>query len=198
MAGVAAALQVSGMWVARCSLSAGVVVCGSEKVLAGCPAAAALMLLGRVLAALLLLLLGRQWICLLWCEPRRHCAPARSCLDPVIVPVLLPWLPPCRRIMWVDSKKIRVSPGKLKVIGRRNKLLEVVEHPNISTSGKCVTLNYYACVNAVLGPVAIRFVTGTTGLRRRYKVRTSVKGSACVVAAASCPPPPNAQCPRRP
>lgn len=105
-------------------------------------------------------------------------------------------VPPCSRIMWVDSKKLRVSPGKLRVIGRRGKVLAVVEHPLISSSGKSVTLNYYAVVNAILGAVAIKFVTGTTGLRRRYKVRTCWYCHAA--PACACPAPPSAPHPQLP
>lgn len=106
----------------------------------------------------------------------------------------LPLLPPCRRIIWVDSKKFRVTPGKLSVIGARGSVLEVIEHPMLSSGGKAsVTINYYAAVNAELGAVAIRFVTGTTGLRRKYKVRTCCLGvMVCAAAAAACPPPPSA------
>lgn len=111
--------------------------------------------------------------------------------------LLMPRPPPCSRIVWIDSKRVRVTPGKLRVIGRRGEVIAVVEHPMISSSGKCVTLNYYAAVNAILGPVAIKFVTGTTGLRRRYKVRTlQVECVAAVKAAGACPPPPNAPHPQ--
>lgn len=45
--------------------------------------------------------------------------------------------------MWVDSKKIVVMPGKLKVIGRRGEEPDVIEHPMITTGGKArATINY--------------------------------------------------------
>lgn len=47
----------------------------------------------------------------------------------------------------------------------------VLEDERFKPSRKMVKLNYYACVNLLVGPVAIFYVTGTTGLKTRYKVQ---------------------------
>ena len=49
----------------------------------------------------------------------------------------------------------------------------------LSSSGKGIKINYYAAVNSELGAVAFKFVTGTTGHRRRYKVRTHLPVESC-------------------
>lgn len=74
--------------------------------------------------------------------------------------------------MWVDAKKFWVSPKRLRVWGSKKQGPIIASHPSVFMSGKQVCLHYYAVVNAELGPVAIKYVTGTTGFRKRYRVRT--------------------------
>lgn len=71
--------------------------------------------------------------------------------------------------MWIDAKKYWVKPKKLRVFCDTSEADFVIEHPLISTP---ICIHYYACVNAVLGPVAYKEVTGTTGLRKKYQVGT--------------------------
>lgn len=72
--------------------------------------------------------------------------------------------------MWIDAKKYWVKPKKLRVFCDASEDDFVIEHPLISTP---ICIHYYACVSAVLGPVAYMEVTGTTGLRKKYKVGTA-------------------------
>lgn len=86
--------------------------------------------------------------------------------------------------MWLDAKKWWVRPEKLRVWGSKAGGRIIADHPSLFMSGKTVCLHYYAVVNAELGPVAIMWVTGTTGMRKRYKVRTCC--ASAVVAQAYC------------
>lgn len=92
--------------------------------------------------------------------------------------------------MWIDSKKEHVHPASLRVYGDRRDGPIIVEHPGLKSN---VALNYYACVNEELGPVAMKWVTGTTGLRKKYKASvtnllllSSVAIPGRRVAAACC------------
>jgi hypothetical protein len=67
----------------------------------------------------------------------------------------------------VDSKKYWVKPKNLKVYCNIKEGDYVIEHPGVS---KPICLNYYACVQEDKGAVAIKFVTGTAGHKKKYKV----------------------------
>ena len=87
--------------------------------------------------------------------------------------------------MWLDSKRYWVTPAGLRVYCDAKDGDLVVEHPGI-TQAFCI--NYYACVNELLGGVGIKLVTGTTGMKLKYKVRTTLLLPACLLAGAPWPP----------
>jgi hypothetical protein len=68
------------------------------------------------------------------------------------------------QVFWVDAATIQIIPKDHMVYappGAPN----VVEDPRLpSHSRKVPKLKFYICINAILGPVALEFVTGTTGL----------------------------------
>jgi hypothetical protein len=78
------------------------------------------------------------------------------------------------RTFWIDSKKYRVVAGPRKEIGRRGRPVRVRSHVRggmLNAKDRQV-INYYAVVNALVGPVLFVEVTGTTGLgwAKPYKV----------------------------
>lgn len=74
-----------------------------------------------------------------------------------------------RRIVQIDSKKLWVST----CLSGRHVLLHgedvEVEQDARLTKKKCA-INYYLAVTADAGVVALKYVTGTTGLKRQFKV----------------------------
>jgi hypothetical protein len=69
----------------------------------------------------------------------------------------------------MDAKKFYVSPQGVSVyVDASQEWNDVIEDPRLlagkTTSG--IELNYYACVNALLGVVYFCWVTGTTGLEK--------------------------------
>jgi hypothetical protein len=80
------------------------------------------------------------------------------------------------RVFFIDAKKIHVLPKDMAVwvdAKQDEFVLEDRRAPASSTAG--VTLQFYAMVNAVAGPVAFAFTTGTSGLagfkQNNYTVR---------------------------
>lgn len=97
-----------------------------------------------------------------------------------------------KRIMWVDAKTMWVVPKRGRKVWVNSLLLRpgdlVVTHDALTSSGRPskrrMRLEYYACVNAVLGPIDLVYVTGTTGRRPRYKVRPRCRARSPAVPAA--------------
>ena len=68
------------------------------------------------------------------------------------------------RVIWIDSKKLYVVPKAQRVWAPPDAEL-TVEDPHMPATGRTVkAINYYAAVNAVLGPVCFIPVTGTTDI----------------------------------
>jgi hypothetical protein len=77
-----------------------------------------------------------------------------------------------KRIVWLDAASFHVMPdGKVEVWASadRHDLQRTDVHLGIAPN-KRVSIKYYAAVNWLKGPVAIVFVTGTTGVDKIYKV----------------------------
>lgn len=78
-----------------------------------------------------------------------------------------------RRIFWLDAKTMHIVPKARKVWVESGAPLPVRTDSRLPRSGRDRrTLHFYAMVNWCVGPVAIRFVTGTSGLQhaRPYTV----------------------------
>jgi hypothetical protein len=83
-----------------------------------------------------------------------------------------------KRIFYIDAKKIHVLPEKVAVWVDTKRDELVLEDQRAKSSGRNgVVLNFYAMVNALVGPVAIAFTTGTSGItgykNKVYKVRSA-------------------------
>ncbi len=90
------------------------------------------------------------------------------------------------RVNWIDSKKLYVVPGGQRVWAPADAQL-TVECPHLPKSGKvAMAINYYVVVNAVLGPVMFKVVTGTTDfvkLGGRHYMVSGMQATAYIVAA---------------
>jgi hypothetical protein len=77
-----------------------------------------------------------------------------------------------KRTFWIDSKKMYMKPTPSKVIWPKSKRAPLAEHRLASFKKQDqVVVHYYAVVNYFVGPVLYVEVTGTTGLKTKYKVR---------------------------
>jgi transposase len=81
------------------------------------------------------------------------------------------------RVFWIDAKKIHVVPGGVSGwvdAAAEDYVIEDKRCTHGSASGK--KMQFYCCVNAMVGPVCMVYVTGTTGLKgfgnRKYKVNS--------------------------
>lgn len=99
-----------------------------------------------------------------------------------------------QRTCWIDAATIWLVPKNMKVFAPPGVHLVLTDSRHPTHSSKIRKLRFYICVNALLGPVALRFITGTTDLEGNYMVGAS----ACLncwgiteqpAAAASCHPP---------
>lgn len=83
------------------------------------------------------------------------------------------------RFMWIDSKVVYVVPRDCLVYAPANADLYIEDHRLPRSKSQIRKINYYAVVNAVLGPVYFKVVTGTTHITqidpaypsKGYKVR---------------------------
>lgn len=99
------------------------------------------------------------------------------------------------RTCWIDAATIWLVPKNMKVFAPPH--VHMVEtdarHPTHST--KIRKLRFYICINALLGPVALQFITGTTDLEGGgYEVGATcalparaLRGGAAVPASAHPP-----------
>lgn len=78
------------------------------------------------------------------------------------------------RTFWLDGASVCVRPdGSIMVWASSDEQNLLRTDPHLALQNKkCVWLKYYACVNALEGPVGLVFVSGTTGLPLLYKVST--------------------------
>lgn len=71
------------------------------------------------------------------------------------------------RLFWLDAKTMHIVPSTRKVWVDRTVPMRVKSDARLPRSGKDRrTLHFYAMVNWCVGPVAIVFVTGTSGLQQ--------------------------------
>lgn len=83
------------------------------------------------------------------------------------------------RFMWIDSKVVYVVPRDCLVYAPRNADLYIEDHRLPRSKSQIKKINYYVVVNALLGPVYFKVVTGTTHItqidpaypREGYQVR---------------------------
>lgn len=68
---------------------------------------------------------------------------------------------------WIDAATIYVDPKKRTVVCSKQLMVkDTWEHPACPRGkAQVVKIKYFACVNAVAGPVALVVATGSTGLR---------------------------------
>lgn len=85
-----------------------------------------------------------------------------------------------KRTFWLDAASFCVTPElKVKVWSSRDaanegKLMRTDPHLALAAN-KMVYIKYYACVNWLKGPVAVSFVTGTTGIPKSYMVSVTTQ-----------------------
>lgn len=76
------------------------------------------------------------------------------------------------RIFWIDESHIYIVPKGQRVYAPPEASLVLEDERLERDFRKVIKLRFYCVVNAVLGPVYMKFVTGTTGLKTGYKVRS--------------------------
>lgn len=70
-----------------------------------------------------------------------------------------------RRVFWVDASTIIIKPRGIKVyLPPGHRALVFTDDRLQRHSSKIQKLKFYICVNAILGPVALVFTTGTTDM----------------------------------
>lgn len=67
------------------------------------------------------------------------------------------------RIFWIDSKTFYIEPTGMYVWAPATADMTVVDERMPKSKKEIKKIVYYAVVNAVVGPVYIEYVTGTTG-----------------------------------
>lgn len=67
-----------------------------------------------------------------------------------------------RRTFWIDAATIYIVPKSMKVLAPPGAQLVLTDDRLPTHSSKLQKLRFYICINAILGPVAIKFVTGTS------------------------------------
>ena len=83
-----------------------------------------------------------------------------------------------KRVFWLDAKHLYVVPPTDRVWCDASELGSLfVEDP--AARPKPVCLHYYAVVNWFVGAVDLMWVTGTTGLKSRYKVSQPCAHTCC-------------------
>lgn len=68
-----------------------------------------------------------------------------------------------RRVFWIDAATVWLVPKGMRVLAPPGCEL-VVEDSRLNNTKRMQKLKFYVCVNAIFGPVMLKFVTGTTGL----------------------------------
>lgn len=95
------------------------------------------------------------------------------------------------RVVWIDSKKLYIVPEGRLVYAPKDADLTVEDKRMPQSSSQVKKIVYYAAVNAAIGPVYWKQVTGTT----RYKTMKGyrayfVSAAACLSASKSYEPVP--------
>lgn len=68
------------------------------------------------------------------------------------------------RTFWIDAATIYIVPKGMKVFAPPDADMVITDDRLPSHSSQLQKLRFYICINAILGPVAIKFVTGTSDL----------------------------------
>lgn len=81
-----------------------------------------------------------------------------------------------RRVFWIDATTIYVVPTGFKALVPPGASVVIEDDRMPKDYRHAVVLRFYCCVNAVAGPVAIKFHTGTTKLKqaKKYWVSTGI------------------------
>lgn len=96
---------------------------------------------------------------------RQHTAASKAARCNACRQLLLWDLYKLQRVCWIDAATIQVVPEDVKVYAPPD-CPGVVTDPRLpSHSSYTPKLKFYICINAILGAVALEFVTGTTGLQ---------------------------------
>jgi hypothetical protein len=78
---------------------------------------------------------------------------------------LLGWAPRrLRRVFFLDAATIYMVPKGCKVLAPPEARL-VIEDERLNSTKRMQKIKFYACVSPVFGPVMLKFMTGTTGLK---------------------------------
>jgi hypothetical protein len=88
-----------------------------------------------------------------------------------------------RRVVWIDATSVYVVPKGFKALVPPG-ADTVIEDDTMPKDYKhAIVLRFYCCVNAVVGPVAFAWHTGTTGFKpaKKYWVSAAVPASALSV-----------------
>jgi hypothetical protein len=77
-----------------------------------------------------------------------------------------------KRTFWIDSKHMRITATRQRVVGRKGVAVRFRNHAYAGRekAAQRKWINFYVVVNWIVGPVMYVEVTGTTGLARAYKV----------------------------
>ena len=82
-----------------------------------------------------------------------------------------------RRIFWIDAKTMHIAPGARKVWVDSKFPMKVKSDSRMPRSGRDRrTLHFYSMVNWCTGPVAMLYVTGTSGLQHAQPFMVSQLG----------------------
>jgi hypothetical protein len=87
------------------------------------------------------------------------------------------------RIFWIDESHLYVVPTGQSVYAPPDACLVIEDERLVSDIMKVIKLRFYCVVNAVFGPVYMKFVTGTTGLKTGFQVGAA---AICVNACSAC------------
>lgn len=76
---------------------------------------------------------------------------------------LLLWpLDQLQRTFWLDAATIIIAPKGMKVFAPPGAHLVLTDDRLPTHSSQVQKLRFYVCINAILGPVALKFITGTS------------------------------------
>ena len=87
-----------------------------------------------------------------------------------------------RRVFWIDATSIHVLPKGYKALVPPDANF-VIEDDRLAKDYKhAIVMRFYCCVNAVAGPVAFKFHTGTTKLKLPNKYMVSASAAVPTLA----------------
>jgi hypothetical protein len=90
-------------------------------------------------------------------------------------------------VFWIDEKQEYVRDKAYKCYAPDDATSYTLE--STAPLGKCNKLKYIACVNAVLGPVYIALISGTSEFDSSFTVRTCIPSLGYEHTSTSPPPP---------